>query len=634
MSIWTKSAGKELKNHLMFCGRHEFQRRIFNTLYPVKQSLKKSDDLLKIDSAGIDLFTTQEKHLPKEVSRFNEVYQCKGFEKPEFTSSQLKQCRDSIKSFVKSEYDCDNYYLAFNQIVKPPFRKQLNELLQEIVIAKKAKSAEFLDIYLLIDHLANSIEKHLIKDLIFTSQRFYDQYKDVMELNDYYSDVPFKLNSKTSREPLKYVMNRAKIEEIANRQSAVDYVKGRYFFIISEFGFGKTRLLLELFRKYKSQNQIPLYLPMPAFDDADLSSAGNICKKVMILISEHHDLDYKQFTEYFQLARRILQKILCNNPNIVIMFDGLDEHRYLNKFIGTKHFFHSLTDFKAIFLFGVRKSFWDDKKGNFLSAIGKQRTIQDKIQLTDWSNKDITKYIDLLLSTGSFTEEDTVFKFQDLVKKNNYDKFFGDIPKRPLFLNMIIRKLNNKEEIKESNIHELYESFFIDKFIRDKEGSLKELISKRELSLEGDLLKQCYDIIEATEKIAEKSIHRPNEGNILELKEVLTEKEISQVLNDFGFKEVLEILLHSVLVSTSGRINNNLKLRFAHKSYQEYFVARYLRSSLLSKNFEILNSILPNKNIHRFLLNMLQQHNSILENINATEFDNYSLGDELKKLAA
>ena len=141
-----------------------------------------------------------------------------------------------------------------------------------------------------------------------------------------------------------------------------------------------------------------------------------------------------------------------------------------------------LNELQTDCLISLRKEFWDDRTGDLQSIFSKYRKYNSVINLIDWTNKEILNFIkEFELSEGVLNNKN-ILQFKQIVKDNNFEEFFGDIPKRPLFLKMILQDVV-AGNITSKSLQQLYENYLIEKFIRDREGSFIDNKSGRLLKI-------------------------------------------------------------------------------------------------------------------------------------------------------
>ncbi|HHH54050.1 MAG TPA: toll/interleukin-1 receptor domain-containing protein, partial [Bacteroidetes bacterium] len=283
-------------------------------------------------------------------------------------------------------------------------------------------------------------------------------------------------------------------------------------------------------------------------------------------------------TEFRQLLR--FQK------DIILLYDGLDEYRLSYSEQGLKQIFSCTTSFVCNSIFTLRKEFYDERNTTFNIALEvNQRPTYSYIELREWNDKEILEYISELKSKVKNEKNSYGYlvDFEKLIKQKKYNDVYGDIPKRPLFLKMLCDDIMSGET-KIKNISQLYESYLTKKFILDREGSsLPKKINypsskklNRPLSKEGDICSITDYIFELLAKISWEMI--TIDGIHVLYNESVDEKIVTKLmkLEYDELNSIIELLLNSVLIPFDKRKRREFKAKFAHKSFQEYFLAYYL----------------------------------------------------------
>lgn len=588
MSIISTAVGRDFKKELQFSYSHNFEKKCFDIMYELIPDLVHAKSLRNMDNSGIDIYSFN-----TETNDIVLAFQCKGFELNKFEKSQFDQCKKSIATFKKSGYKVENYTLIINLFVEGTDRKELEKLLDELVSLGLAKKVMLLDINNYVKYVFKLIQNKINLSILIANNRFSRIYKDAMEQMFYLKSVPFELLDKSSKRknPSKYIHNT----------SILPINKSKWFFIISEFGFGKTSLLLNIYEIFFKDDFIAIYLPINQFKSAELQFSSTISEKILSIIV---DRDFDRSSTFDKLYIKGFLNILKTNDKLVLMFDGIDENSNLYVENTLKSFFNSIRDFKSVCLFTLRKEFWDERQGTIDFAIGKTRRFKDKLLLKDWSKLEILNYITSF--KDSFTIDidglKRIDKFYKIVSSNNYSQFYGDIPKRPLFLEMLLRDLI-ENDLRLRNISQIFESYLLRKFQRDRDSIYSNSISSRPLNISGDIYKQVSRLFSVLEHVSYQMTIYDNFEIAQET--LISEEKIEGDMKKHGVHEVIEILLNSVLVCYNERkIGVDLMLKFSHKSFQDFFLARYLASEL--KNIKIENSEIFNKRYPYEVLNFLR----------------------------
>jgi hypothetical protein len=548
-----------------------FQINCFEWLSYLFPYLRDTVQLGEIDKEGIDLY------LLKKDSSYKKIYQCKGFEKA-FNKSQLKQCITSINSFIKSKSKTEEYFLIINNEVNAEFENILSNELNKIIDLGLAKSANLLTPTKFKEYYNAALNKIILQEINKSNKRFYDSYTTIMEQRFYLEGVPFIIQDKASKGPLTFLAKK-----IAHPSNLSDISIGDHnFFVISEFGFGKTSLLLQLYHKLINSGYIPIYIPASAFADKAFNSSISFTKELFKVVVQ---LDLGDESKFLKYAAQAMANLLKSSPNIVLLFDGLDELIALYKKDSLRILFQSVHNYASPCIFSLRQAFWEDRFENFQFAMESTKKDAAKLFLTEWKEEEIIQYLDVFIKKSSPDKKnnfDHIRELRNLIAMGNYHHYYGDIPKRPLFLEMIVRDVLNGS-IKQRNIAELYLNYFIEKFKRDIRGQLKRNAPQRELPDES-LDAIVVALLEIHDSAAASCVKNPSfwEGGLL-IENIIHEREIKLRLKMHGFPEdITKFLLLSVLTPVSKRGNQNLRLKFVHKSFMEFFLARVILKEILN----------------------------------------------------
>jgi len=142
----------------------------------------------------------------------------------------------------------------------------------------------------------------------------------------YIESVPFKTEHQYKINPKEYISTQFIDEQNSSSKS--------WTFVISEFGFGKTSLLVNLpsksFYKY-------IYIPISQFNSDSFGNETELAKSILEIIfgkkldTKNQIIDTILVTEFRQLLR--FQK------DIILLYDGLDEYRLSYTEHGLKQIF-------------------------------------------------------------------------------------------------------------------------------------------------------------------------------------------------------------------------------------------------------------------------------------------------------
>lgn len=134
--------------------------------------------------------------------------------------------------------------------------------------------------------------------------------------------------------------------------------------------------------------------------------------------------------------------------------------------------------------------------------------------------------------------------------------------------------INNK--LQSRCISDLYNEFITNKIFHDRKGVFKSFTPIRELPFEVDFYK-LKDIIFNILELCASKMYIVDDDKIILVNNIKS-NDIEKFIIDFKFNDILDLLLHSVLVPSEERKSANINLKFAHYSFLEYFFARYVVS--------------------------------------------------------
>lgn len=486
--------------------------------------------------------------------------------------------------------------LIYTSLKNEDYKQILKNTIGEIKNKYKTK-IEVFDIYSLLEEFTNAIEIELSDKITALNQKYKIDYQKIMEQKFYIEEIPHKIGAEgliKTNNIRKTITNDIIVKNTEGAEffqrvlsKKIFEINQNWLFVISEFGFGKTSLLLNLSEYLIGKNLSTFYIPFARLSNDAFGDESSLCRK---LLNTLYERDINSNNIFDRISISVLKKMLKNRQDIVLLFDGLDEFSKAYNETGLKRIFDVLRDFSSAIVFTVRKEFWDDKQGILQQNIRKKNLT---LFLTDWTNKEIQEFsYKYLANINNKNSRDNIIDFIKSLNKDAYSKFYGDIPKRPLFLEMILKDVQ-LEKVNKRHLHELYERYLIDKYKRDRYSWISDADNYRPLNLENkdeDLLLTIKKIFTLLELLTSKMMFNEGDWSITYIT-TISENEVVNTAKEVGIDNlnIIDILVNSVLISYDKRSIGDFKLRFAHKSFQEYFVARYLISLLKSTQNEPRN---------------------------------------------
>lgn len=537
---------------LSWLSRIPFEQNAFELLNPIIPSLIDSKQLGKFDKIGIDAYTI-------ENETYDKAYQFKGFEKREFAKSQVGQCVKSIESFIKGGISFNKYLFIVNRPVKPDERKIIEDKLKDVPTTV-CPNCLFLDVNQFVSYLRKQYKTLSLNKIYSHNSLLIEQYRKAIEQNFYLTNVPYVDTYNVSRQnPIKWFLNKIYDSENEN------LISNKWIFIRSEFGFGKTSFSQELITVLDQKQITSIYLPLNLLSKESLRSTANFSKAITKIIYGGHLKHENKLVQ--RLIAFSIKKILLSETNTLLILDGLDENKHLYDSSNLKVLFNSFHDMVTPIIFTLRTEFWEERNHEFRGILKRNPKNLEYLEFVDWGDEEILAFSKQIEDEKKTKE---LNDFIELVRSGKYLEKYGDIPRRPLFLKMLLEDLGTGEDL--NNISRLYESYFMKKLERDIYGSVTSV--NRSLRTNGGLISNGKRIMNILEEIA-SLMQTPINTDEFILEDEITEQMVQDILKKNEISDILNLLLHSVLMPSGSKTLHGFKLKFAHKSYQEFFTARY-----------------------------------------------------------
>lgn len=597
MKFTTSNAGRRLMNELRVLRDYPFEQRcgaVLQTVFPAMVETPARGDM---DRAGIDHCMFGEGQ--------NEIvlaFQCKGFSVQEPESAQVNQCLHSIETFSSSPFKATQYGIIVNRIVKGESRAKIEAALQSLVAAGKAERALLLGLETFLEMIFQEAQKQTTKLLRSSVAEFQRQHRLRMDEGMYVENVPFIVEGVDAlhNNPSRFVEREilSLVEHPHNKRS--------WTFVSGEFGFGKTSLCLHLAGILQEHGVACLYLPVAQFHpEAFEREESFIWEALQIILQEEVD----RTDERNRILHAALKEVLKREKKIALIFDGIDEHPICWRENGLMCIFGIFKKFNTTCLFSLRAEFLAERRGHFEAAI-KGSPPSFILRLIEWPEPLITDYTNhYMQGTETAEAKVRVSHFEQAVRSGAYVGYYGDIPKRPLFLKMLLDDVA-KEDLRNRNLAQLYDIYIRKKFERDRATSTSSPVVLRPLSLDEDYEIVCARLFELMTMAAGR-MYAVEDGEIrLEprLSEATLRKLAEQIAG--GSLDLATILLNSVLVPVGRRNREHeggyIQVSFAHLSFQEFFFARYILDVLRGKiaDSSVVCDAKP-KAVMRFLAGMI-----------------------------
>lgn len=583
MSVKWKRTKSEMRN----ADGRDFERKVLPFLRIIWADTILPQPLRTHDKSGIDILRWERRNdgsIPLAV-------QCKGFQvgDSEMGNAQVKQCEESIETFIKSGFKADVYILIHNREPNRAFQKQVETKLNQLKILGRVKEAYLWD-YLLLIRKASDKVRERCRQFLSLSETKANKMRFEQPICAPLEQVPIELSEITFNRNQKVgeVFISEKIADPA--QELLNTQISNLSLVLAKAGYGKTTSAL---RTFQFSDKKIFYLPAAALP-RDSNNKNGLFKTWITFDKLYEQISDEDFPLLEQLISPALDYLLKDEKQpIILILDALDESVYFSRPRGLQDLFNHIADIKVPVILLAREEYWVTKQEHFAVSFGQQATKQDKnikrkaavFRLKDWGNEQIKAFAERYKLQLNGLEKENIEEFISLVKNDGYKKIYGDIPKRPLFLNYILESVA-VEGIKSKSKAKLFYDWACLKIKRDFQNPIlaggegrHSILQNRFFSNEDEVLRLSFKIM----KIAASKMIILQDGN-LELLPFCDLEEVKAESSELAFSlDAVGLFLHSLLEQEKSSAEKQT-VRFTHRTYQEFFLALFVRDN--PKKFE------------------------------------------------
>ncbi|HEV8238013.1 MAG TPA: hypothetical protein VGS57_01440 [Thermoanaerobaculia bacterium] len=577
----SKSDFNRLSGILATAEREDFQVRVLPLLRAMWPAAIGTPSSRSFDRSGID-------HLVWGNSdTLALVVQTKGFQAGtlHLGSDQIRACRDSIRSFAASGLRTAHYVLVHNRDARDArFRTQVQAELEELERQRVAVRAELWDRQSLLRAAFDAM---------------YDRIRDAIR-NSGRNRLPRKADTGLpTAAPLEGVPVQTSllvVDQHHLRGATVDppghrdpvelllkHAASNLTVLLGSFGMGKTTAVERLM---DGSALSVIYVPAARIS-GDVSGAKQfltLCVDLDELLSPFPAEDWPVLEQLLPPPIEYLFK--DQNADVILILDGLDESAFLARAGGLQTLFNMLQPIQIPVVLTMRTEFWDRRRGEFEYPMGMEARHGERrhrrvalIELLPWKDADILSLVERIRSDAAPQQADRLAALLDLIQTEQFDRIYGDIPRRPLFLQQIIDSVS-EHGLPGQTVSRV--SLMTD-WVRDKVR--RDVLAPRAIGGSGRA-----PVVEADEEtetvvetcwtamtVAAAAMTMVQEGHLL----LLPDCGVDEIHRHLPYlrREPLGLLLHSLLQPVAQHGSSRpLRVQFAHRSFQEFFLAQSLIS--------------------------------------------------------
>jgi hypothetical protein len=580
---WTdKGEYKRLAGELTTSEGREFERRALPLLRVIWADAVAPQALGSFDRSGADILVWS------DTKPFPLVVQCKGFRADEIDigDSQIRQCQKSIASFRKSGLEARAYVLVHNRTLKnDQLRNTINAELRRLVESGRVVKAMMWGWQELLRAAFNSTLAHVRRHVALSAGKAKDYYGAEQPLCEPLEEVPFRGSTMVAN-PHRLVRESAPVESFSDPSAELlKTERANLSIMIGQAGYGKTTAAL---RTFGLSSQIIFYVPAATIP-SEVNSKKLLIKHCVRLDDLWDGAEPSDMPTLERLTYPVVEYILKDrDAPMALILDGLDESVYFSRPGGLQALLNQIREVSVPVILLARSEFWHERQADFATSYGipassgeSQHVKFRLIELTEWGDEQIkllaTRYRDSLADAAARRR---LTDFVDLIGGAGYESLYGDIPRRPLFLRFILECVAQRG-VERTGRALLFYEWAVMKIQRDifaprRWGNVGRAPLLSENESPAAVLRLAFRAM----KLAAERMTAARDGMI----ELLPSCALDDILlSDEQLKRVDEpssLFLNSLLVPVaSSHTPEPLEVRFAHRTYQEFFLAMFVKET-------------------------------------------------------
>ena len=357
--------------------------------------------------------------------------------------------------------------------------------------------------------------------------------------------------------------------------------------LLGAFGFGKTTTLA---RALLGHEREVFFVPAAGISE-EVHGAKDLLAQCVDLDRLLEGVPGQDQGDYRLLARPVVEYAFKQKEiDAVLVLDGLDESPFLSRPGGLQNLVNNLWDLRVPVVLSMRTEFWEDKLADFEASFGDRaahgerrvRRIR-KLELLPWRDEQIVAFLEAFRgSVGEEAGKERIGELASRLADGRFGRTYREIPRRPFFLRMIAETVaaQGLPGGKMGRARLLADAARV-KIERDVTaprragGAGRPSILGRPMSVMETLELSWRAMVVAASRMTRFA------GAALELLPDCSFEAVRDSLPRLGeVDDPLPLVLHSLLRLTGPRTGRVApRLRFAHRAFQEFFLAWHLVES-------------------------------------------------------
>jgi GTPase SAR1 family protein len=344
--------------------------------------------------------------------------------------------------------------------------------------------------------------------------------------------------------------------------------------LIGEAGAGKTTTISRIASRPERQ-----WLVIPAGRiRGDIANAHALFETALDVDDIIRDASDADRPAWAAVVGPVLKYLTQFSSGIGVIVDALDEAPALATSFGLQRFFNLFRRAVIPIVVTVRTEFWNQRRSDFETELvpsDRESTVQtlEILSLARWDTEQMvraaSRRLDELTSADA---RERIRRFVNLLSSGDFAVAYGDLPRTPLFLRIILDVLASEEATKLSPAA-LVRRWARLKIVRDVEqpartGGERLSIGTGVADAE-ETVRRSFSAMRTAARLMSTTV----DGEV-RLKPDCTFDEIEARMGVRAPQSALALVLNSLLVpSGPPRDDGLVSLRFAHRLFQEFFLA-------------------------------------------------------------
>lgn len=572
---------KNAKNLLRHVSGNAFADKTLPFLLLLDNRFRLTEAGRSHDVSGMDAIAQN------ESGSIEWAVQCKGFEVVDdrLGDDQVQQCYHSIDTLRTSRFRPKRYTLVHNRDHRVrSFEQRVNEKLASLVDDGIVESAELWMRDELLKNAFDALAERVIRLIRQQAKAGIGSIGDRMarEIVEV-EQVPFHRGTLRISDG-EFEAEISSNLEVGDPLTAAQFQHlGRLTLILGTFGVGKSKQSMRLASRSPHPVLVTPGAMLPVRRGGGAKDLHSLLIPRQALIEQLDD----RFVEsiYEGMLKLVASKLLeSEDAEMVLVIDGLDESQLISSPVGFKYFVDSLATVRAPIVLTMRTEFWAKRREEFRAAFvstlndnavslspGYRKREGSILELNLWQDEQMTGFV-MEHGVNEPPERKTrIGELTTLIREGKFEKLYGDIPRRPLFLRMLTDRVA-KIGLSATSRARLFYDWIFDKLRRDRTGPTKWNQANTRVGILEDIesvdstLRLAWDAMVSAAGV----MHEVTNGKLV-LRPVISLDELALAIPWFNaHKHQLRLELNSLLTFGSMGFGMVDQVRFAHFSFQEF----------------------------------------------------------------